>query len=229
VKILNRPVMVLVALWCVAVLLVPVALAEVQGGMQGPGGAGPATGGQGNMDQMQAPSSGGPGDFGSQGSNGGPGNGNGGQIRQPPSGGMGNGTMTAPNGTGNGNTTLRERPAFDVANMTATGGPGGFRGDGNITPPDSGNMTATGMRGGPGMHGNSTMSSGNLTAPGGAGNWQGNGTMTAPPDRPDGVQGDQNPGQDSGNQQATKAQQQTKEDLVASLISQLQALMSGKT
>jgi hypothetical protein len=142
---------------------------------------------------------------------------------------MGNGNMTPPDGTGNGNTTLRERPAFDAANMTATGGSGGFRGDGNMTPPDFGNMTATDLKGGPGMHGNSTMSSGNMTAPGGAGNWQGNGNMTAPPDRPDGVQEDQNQGQDSGNQQATKVQQQTKEDMVTSLISQLQVLLSGKT
>ena len=162
-------------------------------------------------------------------------------MSAPPSGAMGNRTapagagdwqgnrnMTPPDGTGNGNTTLRERPAFDAANMTATGGPGGFRSDGNMTPPDFGNMTATDMKGGPGMHGNSTMSSGNLTPPGGAGNWQGNGNLTAPPDRSDGVQGGQNEAQSSGNQPSSQATQQSKEDVIASLISQLQALLSGK-
>ncbi|MDD1689243.1 MAG: hypothetical protein LUQ66_01105 [Methanoregula sp.] len=228
--ILNRPVMVLLALWCMAVLLVPVALADVQGGMQGPGGAGPATGGQGNTGQMQAPPSGGSGDSGSKGNNGGPGNGNGGQMSAPPSGAMGNLTapagagdwqgnrnMTPPDGTGNANMTSRERPAFDAANMTATGGPGGFRGDGNMTPPDFGNMTAGNVTA-HGMHGNITYRAfGNETP--------GNGT--APVDRPDGMQGDQNQAQQSGGQVSGQVQQ-SKEDVIASLINELQALLSGR-
>jgi len=221
-KILTRPVIVLLALWCTAVLLVPGALGADQGtgGMQAPGGSG-----HGN-NQMQVPPSGSPGMSGAPGGSSGQGSANGEELSGPPSGGMGRGNMTATMGEG-----IRERDGnmtrTDFGNMTAgdaRGGPG-QNGYGNMTPPDFGNMTAGNLTPREGMPGNSTQlrhfpgnqSSDNLTAP-----------ANLPSD------GENTPGQGrqagslSSGQLQQQAQQQSKDDVIASLISQLQALLSGK-
>jgi hypothetical protein len=230
-KIFNRPVMVLAALWCMAVILVPVAHAAEQGTgtLQAPGGFGSGPGDQGNTNQMQAPPSGSPGPSGTDRGSGGRDSGNAGSMRAPP-GNMGN--MTAPGGAGGfqngGNMTLREPPERGDRNFTAMGGPGGGRGDGNITVSGSGNMTPPGfgnetygMTGGYGMHGNSTVPG---RGPGG----MSSGNTTAPPDRPaDGSQGGQDNAPSSGNQSQARPAQQSQEDLIASLIKQLQGLLSG--
>ena len=232
-KILTRPVLVLMAFWCMAVLLVPAALGADQstGTMQMQAGPGNGHGSQGNTNQIQAPPSGGQGGSSGQGEPGAQdgsssqqGSGNGGQMSAPPSDGTGTGNMTAPQGRGgmqgDGNITPP-----DFSNLTAgniQGGPG-MQGDGNMTPPDFGNLTAGNQtpRADNGMHGNSTQMRH------GPGNQSFDNT-TAPVNFPDGSDGSQNTASQSGNQPASQAQQQSGEDVIGSLISQLQALLSGK-
>ena len=229
-KILNSPLAILAALWCVAVLLVPVALAAEQGtgSMQAPpGGSSQGHGGQGNSNQMSAPPSGGQGGSGQQGGTGGQNSGNGGQMQAPPSGGMGAGNMTPPEGIGDGNMTMGERPMNGFGNSTGFGGPGGMQENSTMTRPDFGNMTAPDF---------GTMPAGNMTAPGMHGNithhafeneTRVNGT--APADRPaDNGPGDKSTNSPTGSSSTTLANQQSKDDVIASLITQLQALLSGK-
>jgi len=232
-KILKSPLAILAALWCVAVLLVPVALAQESGpgGMSGFGSSGSDTG------IMAQPPSGGSGN--SMGP-GGSGNSRGGA---PPSGGSGDSSVRGGpgNGMGAGNTTLKEPPTGDFGNMTRTCGPGSGMGGGNMMSMDFGNTTrpefddlAFGNMTHP-EFGNQTF--GNMTAPVRHGNstqvhsGPGNQTLTnaTPPlDGQGNAQGGQTQPASSGAQSTTQALQQSKDDLIASLISQLQALLSGK-
>ena len=85
---------------------------------------------------------------------------------------------------------------------------------GNMTPPD--------RMDGSGMH-----EVGNTTPPEPRGETAGN--TTAPAMGPGFGQGDRNQTQTSGDQVVPmQTQQQSKDDVIASLISQLQALLSGK-
>jgi hypothetical protein len=137
---------------------------------------------------------------------------------------------------------MQEPPPRDFGNMTRTGGPGNGMMNGNITSMDFGNMTspafddqAFGNMTAP-EFGNQTF--GNMTAPGLHGNstqmhrGPGNQTLstnaTPPSDGQDNGPGGQNQHTSSGDQSSTQAQQQSKDDVIASLISQLQALLSGK-
>ena len=232
-KILKSPLAILAALWCVAVLLVPVALAQESGpgGMSGFGSSGSDTG------IMAQPPSGG------SGNSMGPGGSGNSQGGSPPSGGSGDSPARGGPGTGMGagNTTMKEPPTGDFGNMTRTGGPGSGMGGGNMTSMDFGNTTrpefddrAFGNMTPP-EFGNQTF--GNMTAPGMHGNstqmhrGPGNLALTNATPRSDG-QGNEPGGQTQptsyGVPSATQAQQQSKEDVIASLISQLQALLSGK-
>jgi hypothetical protein len=220
-KLLRSSLLVITACMCIAVILVPFALAAEQGTgtMQRPGGFGQGDGGQRNTNQMQAPSQGGQS------------SGNGGQMSAPPSGGAGN--MTAPDGMSGpgmmGNNTMMHRGppgnmTFD--NTTAPdNGPGGWMGNGNMTHPEFMNQT-TDIRGGPGIMGNNTLMHGGPMH-GGPGN-QTYDTTTATDNGLGNGQGGQNPAPPSSDQSLGSSQQQSKDDLIASLISQLQVLLSGK-
>jgi hypothetical protein len=136
---------------------------------------------------------------------------------------------------------MKEPPTGDFGNMTRTGGPGSGMGGGNMTSMDFGNMTrpefddqAFGNMTSP-EFGNQTI--GNMTAPGMHGNstqmHRGPGKQTLsnatpPSDGQGNAQGGQIQPASSGVQSSTQAQPQSKEDVIASLISQLQALLSGK-
>jgi hypothetical protein len=156
---------------------------------------------------------------------------------------------------GAGNTTMKEPPTGDFGNMTRTGGPGSGMGGGNMTSMDFGNTTrpefddqAFGNMTHP-EFGNQTF--GNMTAPEFGNQTFGNMTApdmhdnstqmhhrsdnqtatnaTPPSDGQGNAQGGQNQPASSSGQSTTQAQQQSKDDVITSLISQLQALLSGKT
>ena len=219
--ILTRPIIVLLALWCTAVLLVPGALgADLgTGGMQAPGGS------EHGNNPMQAPPSGGHGTSGAPGGNDRQGSANGDAFTAPPSGGMERGNMTATGGPGSRQGNRNMTPA-EFSDMTASElrGGAGMNGDGNMTPPDFGNLSAGNFTPRDGIRGNSTElrhSTSNQSIE----------KMNAPDNLPsDGI-----PGQDVGRQSVSQSsgqdqqvQQQSKEDVIASLITQLQTLLSGK-
>lgn len=226
-KILTRPIILLIAVWCVAVMLVPSALAADLGqGSRQQAGPGHMPAGQGNDNQMQAPPSGGSGQQGSQN------NGEDRQMRERPSGDM-SGNVTAPAGHGsmNGNGTMT-RP--DFGNMTAPALNGDLNGNGTMTRPDFGNMTRPDF-------GNTTMSgygnrtghemnawqgpSGNSTAPG---PMPGNQSVANQAGRPvDNTPGNNQQNARSGTQAAGQGQQASFEEQINSIISQLQSLLSG--
>jgi hypothetical protein len=212
-KILTRSVIVLLALWCTAVMLVPCAFAAEQGTgtMQAPGGSGPMHGGKTNMDQMQTPPTGGQDTSGQQSSETGfsankgrdwPSDGTGGNMTAPmrPEGMNENGTMIPP----------------DFGNQT-------FRESGTMIQPMLGNETAGNlsfheMRGGHGLAGNSTAPIPPDT----------NLSLVDPADQPsENVPEPVEQNEKSNNQKGT-GQQQSLENQINSIISQLQALLSGK-
>ncbi|MCK9580393.1 MAG: hypothetical protein M0Q92_08070 [Methanoregula sp.] len=100
-------------------------------------------------------------------------------------------------------------------------GPGGM-GDGNMTRFGNSTMTPPGLR----DFGNMTASDSTMMqhGPGGIGD----GNMTAPPDAPGYGQGTEGGMARSGGQSTGKSQQQSQDDTIASLISQLQALLVNK-
>lgn len=212
-KILTRPVIVLLALWCTAVLLVPSAFAAEQGtgSMQAPGGSGPMHGGQANMDQMQAPPSGEQGTSGQQGSE-----------------------------TGYSTSNGRDRPSdISGGNKTAPMRPEGMNDNRNMTPPDIGNQTALeyGNIISP-MFGNETAGNKSFHKMRGGHGLAGNSTAPIPPEtnlssgNPADRQSDNMPapGEENGKSDTQKGtgQQQSLETQINSIISQLQALLSGK-
>jgi len=212
-KILTRPVIVLLALWCTAVLLVPSAFAAEQktGSMQAPGGSGPMYGGQANMDQMQAPLSGGQGTSGQHGSE-----------------------------TGYSTSKGRDRPSdISGGNMTAPMRPEGMNDNRNMTPPDLRNQTA--LEHGnmiPPMFGNETAGNQSFDEMRGGYGLAGNSTAPRLPDtdlspgNPANRQSDNMPAASEQNgksdTQKGTGQQQSLESQINSIISQLQAFLSGK-
>lgn len=210
-KILTRPVIMLLAVWCIAVMFVPTVLAadQTQGTMQAPGRSGQMPGGQGSNNQMQA----------------------------PPSGGQG---ATGPSDRqGFENTSrIRERPASDMnGNMTAPRGNDTMRGNGNITPPDFGNMTPPEMSStSPMEFGNMTsheMREGhvledNSSAPGRAPDNKSEKDLTER-SAGGGLSGsEQGSNHPSGSQTSVQGQQQSLEEQINGIINQLQSLISGK-
>lgn len=215
-KILTQPVIVLLALWCTAVLLVPSAFAAEQGtgSMQAPGGSGPLLGGQANMDQMQAPPSGGQGTSGQQESE-----------------------------TGYSASKGRDRPSdpSDISgcNMIAPMRPEGMNDNRNMTPPYFGNQAA--LEYGnmiPLMFGNETTGNQSFHDLRCGHGLAGNSTAPIFPDtnqlsaNPADRQSDNMPapGEQNGKSdiQNGTGQQQSLETQINSIISQLQALLSGK-
>jgi len=231
-KILKSPLAILAVLWCVAVLLVPVALAQESrpGGMSGFGSAGSDTG-----VQSQPPSGG-------SGNSMGPGGSGNSQGGAPPSGGSGDSSSRGRpgNGMGAGNQTMQEPPSGNFGNMTRNGGPGNGMMNGNMTSMDIGNLTRPAFDDQAFRNmtasefGNQTF--GNMTAPSmygnstqmhrGPGNQTFSNTTPLSDSQANGPGGENLPSASSG-QSSTQIQQQSKDDVIASLISQLQALLSG--
>jgi hypothetical protein len=130
---------------------------------------------------------------------------------------------------------MQEPPPRDFGNMTRTGGPGNGMMNGNMTSTDFGNMTrpafddqafriqTSGNMTAPGMHGNSTQ-----MHRGPPGNQTLSINATPPSDGQGNGPGGQTHPSDSSGQSSTQTQQQSNDDVIASLISQLQALLSGK-
>lgn len=237
---MKRPVLILAACLCMAVTLAPFALAAEQGT------------GIGKMNQVQAQPSGG--QTGGPGGQAGSGQStqDGDRMSRGPGGMQGNMTMTKPPEGAGGNTTMHQPPGEMYGNMTTGQQPGGMDGNRTMTGPGGMGFAMTA----PGSFGNMTPgerpdSMGfNMTMGEPPGGWDGNMTMGQPPGEmygnmttghgPGGFSANMTPpsgapadGQSPGggvleSNVADKGGQQSKDDLIASLISQLQALLSEK-
>jgi hypothetical protein len=208
-KIIRRSVLVLAACICMAAILSPFALAAGQGQL-----------GTGTMNQMQAHTA--------QGQAGA----NGGQMQAPPSGTMIRnqsdriGTRDGTGFAGDGNRTMRQPPGSMDGNMTLFRGTEGNRTMTPLEPRDGlfANRTAdtrNGDRPGDGLSINSTMvrhGPGSMDP----------GNTTLPADATAGGQAPAGGMMQPASQSAGQEQQQSKDDVIASLINQLQGLLSGK-